>query len=86
MQELRFEDYQQGRKGKQQGGTLGGLGQLGSGLNTSVGGGRCVRTYVLVCIHLYVCWIFRLHCGEWCHTCAIASVGMRCAVLVFIKV
>ena len=54
MQELRFEDYQQGRKGKQQGGTLSGLGQLGSGLNTSVGGGWCVRTYELVCIRLFV--------------------------------
>ena len=48
MQELRFEDYQQGRKGKQQGGTLGGLGQYGGGLNTSVGGGQCVHMYVLL--------------------------------------
>lgn len=55
MQELRFEDYQQGRKGKQQGGTLGGLGQLGSGLNTSVGGGQCVHACAFV---------LRLHCGE----------------------
>lgn len=53
VQELRFEDYQQGRKGKPQGGTLGGLGQLGSGLNTSVGGGYCVHLcmpYVCACV------------------------------------
>ena len=56
MQELRFEDYQQGRKGKQQGGTLGGLGQLGSGLNTSVGGRQCVHMCAFV---------LRLHCGAW---------------------